>query len=85
MGLKTIPHRSYSPYLSHGDFWLFGRLKEFLKGNGFQTEKDLFDKIQEFIYLFNKKTIKKVCNDRIKRLHRVIEIQGEYFFNAFCI
>lgn len=77
-GIKTIHHPPYSPDLSPCDFWLFGRLKEFLKGNRFQTEKELFDKVQEFLNSIDKNEIKKVYNDWIKRLHRVIETHGEY-------
>ena len=27
MGIKTVPHRPYSPDLAPGDFWLFPKLK----------------------------------------------------------
>ena len=77
-GIKTIPHPPYSPDLSPCDFWLFGRLKEFLKGNRFQTEKELFDKVQEFLNLIKKDEISKVYEEWIERLHKVIELQGEY-------
>ena len=77
-GIKTIPHPPYSPDLSPCDFWLFGRLKEFLKGNRFQTEKELFDKVQDFLNLIKKDEISKVYEEWIERLHKVIELQGEY-------
>ena len=32
MGIKTVPHRPYSPDLAPCDFWLFPKLKEKLKG-----------------------------------------------------
>ena len=27
MGIKTVPHRPYSPYLAPRDFWLFPKLR----------------------------------------------------------
>ena len=27
MGIKTVPHPLYSPYLASGDFWLFPKLR----------------------------------------------------------
>ena len=32
MGIKTVPHRPYSPDLAPSDFWLFPKLKEKLRG-----------------------------------------------------
>ena len=37
MGIKTVPHRPYSPDLAPCDFWLFPKLKEKLRGYRYET------------------------------------------------
>ena len=37
MGIKTVPHRPYSPDLAPCDFWLFPKLKEKLRGCSYET------------------------------------------------
>ena len=37
MGIKTVPHPPYSPDLAPGDFWLFPKFKEKLRGCRYET------------------------------------------------
>ena len=41
MGIKTLPHPSYSPDLAHYDFWLFPKLKEKLRGCRYETIEEM--------------------------------------------
>lgn len=77
-GMIRLPHPPYSPDISPCDFWLFGHLKEYLKGHTFSNEKELFDEVHNFLNSIEKDEIKKVYNEWIQRLHTVIENKGEY-------
>ena len=37
MGIKTVPHPPYIPYLDPYDFWLFPKIKEKLRGCCYET------------------------------------------------
>ena len=41
MGIKTVPHRPYSPDLAPCDFWLFPKLKENLRGGRYETMEEM--------------------------------------------
>ncbi|GFR67681.1 transposase [Elysia marginata] len=38
LGLRTLPHPPYSPDLAPSDFFLFPKLKDYLKGNRYETD-----------------------------------------------
>jgi hypothetical protein len=44
-GLWLAPHPPYSPYLAPSDFFLFGYVKERLKGMVFSSYEELLDAI----------------------------------------
>ena len=46
--IVRIPHPPYSPDIAPCDFWLFGKLKEYLKGKRFDSETELFDALLTF-------------------------------------
>lgn len=77
--IVRIPHPPYSPDIAPCDFWLFGKLKEYLKGKRFDSETELFDALLTFSMQISKNEITRVFNEWIRRLHEVIENQGEYF------
>ena len=76
--IMRIPHPVYSPDIAPCNFWLFGKLKEYLKGKRFDDENELFDTILTFSMKISKDEIKKVFNKWIRRLHEVIKSHGEY-------
>ena len=41
LGLRTLPHPPYSPDLAPSDFFLFPKLKDYLKGNRYETDEDV--------------------------------------------
>ena len=41
LGLRTLPHPPYSPDLASSDFFLFPKLKDYLKGNRYETDEDV--------------------------------------------
>ena len=69
MGIKTVPHPSYSPDLAPCDFWLFPKLKERLKGCRYEriemkegvtkvidtlTQEDFHEAFQKLLERYNK-------------------------------
>lgn len=77
-GLKRMKHPPYSPDLSPCDFWLFGYLKEKLKGNHFTCQEDLKNKIIQILNEIPKNQFNSVYEEWIKRLKQVIKTGGEY-------
>ena len=41
LGLRILPHPPYSPDLAPSDFFLFPKLKDYLKGNRYETDEDV--------------------------------------------
>ena len=49
MGIKTVPHRPYSPDLAPCDFWLFPKLKENLRGCWYETIEEMKEAVTNVI------------------------------------
>ena len=49
MGIKTVPHPPYSPYLAPCDFWLFPKLKEKLRGCSYETIEEMKEAVTKVI------------------------------------
>ena len=49
LGLRTLPHPPYSPDLAPSDFFLFPKLKDYLKGNRYETADFFADGIQQVV------------------------------------
>ncbi len=62
MGIKTVPHRSYSPDLAPCDFWLFpklrgchyGTIEEMTDVIGTLTQEDFHGAFQKLLERYNK-------------------------------
>ena len=79
LGLSVLPHPPYSPDLAPSDFFLFGYLKEKLKGKHFPGGVGLLEGINEEISKIPKTTMCAVIENWRKRLTTVIELEGEYY------
>jgi len=79
LGLSVLPHPPYSPDLSPSDFFLFGYLKEKLKGRHFPEGEGLEAAIIEEMTEIGKEMMQSVMENWKKRLIRVIELRGEYY------
>lgn len=78
LNMNRLPHPAYSPDVAICDFWLFGKLKDHLKGTNFQTENELFESVVNFLDSIDKNEIQRVYEEWISRLHTVIDSGGEY-------
>jgi len=77
--LRILPHPPYSPDIAPSDFFLFGYLKEMLKGRKFAGRVELEDAITVLMDNIPKEVLENVKDAWIERLRRVIELEGEYY------
>ena len=79
--VKILPHLAYSPDLSPPDFFIFGTLKERMKGTTFSDSKEVLDKIYELWRAIPKETLRSIFDNWKMRLNLVIRNNGEYCHN----
>jgi len=80
-GIISLPHPPYSPDLAPSDFWLFGYLKNQLKGAKFSTETELQEAVRGVLHKITPAQLRRVYNHWIRRLEMCIEAKGEYIHN----
>jgi len=79
--MKKAAQTPYSPDIAPADFFLFGYVKDKLKGFFFKTVDELFEEITSIINKIPKELIKKVFQDWIERCQHVIDMKGNYIDN----
>ena len=79
LGFKRTPHPPYSPDIAPSDFFLFGYVKEKLKGQVFRTREKLKEKIEEILEDIPRDLKIKVFKEWITRCEWIIEHSGEYY------
>jgi len=72
-------HPAYSPDLAPTYFFLFPKIKEILKGRHFDETDDIRSNTTATLEAFPQNQFQNCCVGRIKRWHRCIASQGEYF------
>ena len=77
--MKRAPHPPYSPDIAPSDFYLFGYIKENLKGCKFESKEQLFSAITDIVSNISKDTLIKVFNHWKKRLLKVIDNKGDFY------
>ena len=77
--VKSVPHPPYSPDISPCDFWLFGRMKQYLADKEIKDEYDLKTCILSCWETVSFDELQNVFVEWIERLNWVIEHSGEYF------
>jgi transposase len=78
-GLRLAPHPPYSPDLAPSDFFLFGYVKERLKGMVFPSYEELFDAIGEVVTGTESETLTDVFEHWMERLEWVSRNNGDYY------
>jgi len=78
LGFTMLPHPPYSPDLAPSDFFLFGYIKEKLKGVVCKSTKSLMKKINSIIHAIPLDMLSDVMNAWIRRLHTVAGGDGNY-------
>ena len=77
-GFERAPQPPYSPDIAPSDFFLFGYIKNKLKGRKFNSVDQLLDKVKSILKGIKKKTLEKAFLDWEARLREVIRTNGEY-------
>lgn len=78
-GFKRTPHPPYSPDIAPSDFYLFGYVKDRLKGKKFSSPEDLKDAIIEILNSISRDKRKDVFTEWIKRCTWVTNNGGSYY------
>lgn len=78
-GTITIQQAANSPDLAPCDFFLFSRLKKSLRGTRYDTKELIKQKSKEELMSIPKIEFEKCFQSWIKRWHRCIAADGEYF------
>ena len=74
MGIKTVPHRPYSPNLAPCDFWLFLSLR----GCRYETIEDMKEAVMKVIDTLTQEGFHGAFQKLLKR-HKCIGAGGDYF------
>jgi transposase len=77
--MKILPQPPYSPDLAPSDFFLFGYVKNQLKGKKSANTEELYENVKEIIEGITPDTRLRVMRDWIWRLESVISSFGEYY------
>lgn len=79
LGFKRAPHPAFSPDISPTDFFLWGYVKDKLKGSRFNDADELFEAITEKIMEIPKELRLNVFNHWIERCEYIISHKGSYY------
>ena len=75
MGIKTVPHRPYSPDLAPCDFCLFPKLR----GCRYETIDEMKPAVTKVIDTLTQKDIPGVLQKLLERYNKCIVAGGDYF------
>ena len=75
---ERLPQPPYSPDVSPNDFFLYGYIKEKLKGSHFTSREDLISAIVDIIQKIDKSVWISVYKEWMRRLQLVIDNNGDY-------
>ena len=79
MGIKTVPHRPYSPHLAPCDFWLFPKLKEKLKGCRYETIEEMKEPVTKVIDTLTQEDFDRAFQKLLERYNKCIAAGWDYF------
>ena len=75
MGIKTVPHQPYSPYLASCDFWLFPKLS----GCRYETIEEMKDAVTKVIDALTQEDFHGAFQKFLERYNGRIAAGGDYF------
>ena len=75
MGIKTLPHRPYSPDLAPCDFWLFPKLR----GCRYETIEEMKEAVTKDIDMLTQEDFHEVLQKLLERYNKYIATGGDYF------
>ena len=75
MGIKTVPHRPYSPDLAPCDFWLFPKLR----GYRYETIEEMKDAVMKVIDTLTQEDFHGAFQKLLEQYNKCIAAGGDYF------
>ena len=75
MGIKTVPHRPYSPDLAPCDFWLFPKLT----GCSYETIEEMKEAVRKVIDTLTLEDFHGAFQKLLERYNKCIAAGGDYF------
>ena len=78
MGIKTIPHRPYSPALAPCDFSLFPKLKQKLRGCRYERINEMKETVTKVIDTLTQEDFHGASQKLLER-YKCIAAGGDYF------
>ena len=75
MGIKTVPHRPYSPDLAPCDFWLFLKLR----GCRYETIEEMKEAVTKVIDMLTQEDFYVAFQKLLERFNKCIAAGGYYF------
>ena len=75
MGIKTVPHRPYSPDLGPCDFWLFPKLR----GCRYETIEEMKEAVTKVIDTLIEEDFRGAFQKLLEQYNKCIAARGDYF------
>ena len=75
MGIKTVPHPSYSPDLAPRDFWLFPKLRRC----HYETIEEIKEAVTKVIDTLTQEDFHGAFQKLLERYYKCIAAGGDYF------
>ena len=82
MGINTIPHPPYSPDLAPGNFWLFPKPKEKLRGSLYETIEEMEEAVTKVIDTLTQEDFHGAFQKLLEQYKKCIAAVGDYFEGA---
>ena len=68
--MKVAPHPPYSPDIAPSDFYLFGYMKDQMKGESYESADELIHRVTEILNAIDHKILFSVFDEWMKRLEK---------------
>ena len=78
MGIKTVPHRPYSPDIALCDFWLLPKLRRCR----YETIEEIKEALTKVIETLTQEDFHVFFERLLARYNKCIEAEGDYFEGA---
>ena len=75
MGMKTVPHRLYSPDLTPCDFWLFSKLR----GCRYERIEEKKEAVTKVIDMLTQEDKHEAFQKLLERYNKYTAARGDYF------
>ena len=75
MGIKTVPHPSYSPDLAPCDYWLFPKLR----GCRYETIEKIRETVTEVTDMLTQEDFHGAFQKLVEWCNKCIAVGGDYF------